>query len=122
MIEKTDKSFAILKDNAASVNEFNFTSTKAVVYDSWPILLSPQPKIKKTQAEWTARGSVVAKRPTKNSSENEKTKSALKFCPLKPAQELLKCNRQNKLEQNSNYQSMKVPPDNRILSLNSVAN
>ena len=60
--------------------------------------LSPQPKIKKTQAEWTARGSVVPRRPMKNSSENEKTKSALKFCPLKPAQELLKCNRQNKLE------------------------
>ena len=72
MIEKTDKSFAKLNDNAASVNEFNFTSTKAV-NDSWPMRLSPQPKIKKTQAEWTARGSVVVKRPTKNSSENEKT-------------------------------------------------
>ena len=61
----------------------------------------------------------------KNASESEKTKIALKFCPLKPAQELLKCNiqeRQNKLEQNSNYQSVKVPSENRILSLNSVAN
>ena len=84
-----------------------------------------QPKITKTQAERTARGSVVPKRPMKNSSESEKTKIALKFCPLKPAQELLKCNsqeRQNKLEQNSNYQSVKVPSENRILSLNSVAN
>ena len=80
--------------------------------------LSPQPKIKKTQAEWTTRGSVVPKRPMKNSSENEKTKIALKFCPLKPAQELLNCNsqeKQNKLERNSNYQSVKVPPENRIL-------
>ena len=87
--------------------------------------MCPQPKITKTQAEWTVRGSVVPKRPMKNSSESEKTKIALKFCPLKPAQELLKCNiqeRQNKLEQNSNYQSVKVPSENRILSLNSVAN
>ena len=87
--------------------------------------MCPQPKVTKTQAEWTARGSVVPKRPVKNSSESEKTKIALKFCPLKPAQELLKCNiqeRQNKLEQNSNYQSVKVPSENRILSLNSVAN
>ena len=61
----------------------------------------------------------------KNSNESEKTKIALKFCPLKPAQELLECNsqeRQNKLEQNSNHQSVKVPSENRILSLNSVAN
>ena len=87
--------------------------------------MCPQPKITKTQAEWTVRGSVVPKRPMKNSSESEKTKIALKFCPLKPAQELLKCNiqeRQNKLEQNSNYQSVKVPSEKRILSLNSVAN
>ena len=82
-------------------------------------------KITKTQAEWTARGSVVPKRPMKNSSENEKTKIALKFCPLKPAQDHLKCNsqeRQNKLEQNSNHQSVKVPSEKRIFSLNSVAN
>ena len=61
----------------------------------------------------------------KNSSENEKTKIAQKFCPVKPAQQHLKCNsqeRQNKLEQNSNHQSVKVPSENRILSLNSVAN
>ena len=123
-IAKTNKSFAILKDNAASVNELNFTSTKAVVNDS-PMQVCPQPKIKKTQAEWTARGCVVPKRPMKNSSENEKTKIARKICPVKPAQEHLKCNsqeRQNKLEQNSNHQSVKVPSKNRILSLNSVAN
>ena len=113
----------MLKDNVASVNELNFTSTKAVVNDS-PMQVCPQPKIKKTQAEWTARGCVVPKRPMKNSSENEKTKIARKICPVKPAQEHLKCNsqeRQNKLEQNSN-QSVKVPSKNRILSLNSVAN
>ena len=98
-------------DNAASVSELNFTSTKAVVNDS-PKQVCPQPKITKTQADWTERGSVVQKRPMKNSSENEKTKIALKFCPLKPAPELLKCNspeRQNKLERNSNYESVKVP-------------
>ena len=114
----------MLKDNVASVNELNFTSTKAVVNDS-PMQVCPQPKIKKTQAEWTARGCVVPKRPMKNSSENEKTKIAQKFCPAKPAQEHLKCNsqeRQNKLEQNSNHQSVKAPSENRILSLNSVAN
>ena len=69
----------------------------------------PQPKIKKTQAEWTARGCVVPKRPMKNSRENEKTKIEQKICPVKPAQEHLKCNsqeRQNKLEQNSNHQSV----------------
>ena len=115
----------MLKDNVASVNELNFTSTKAVVNDS-PMQVCPQPKIKKTQVEWTARGCVVPKRPMKNSSENEKTKIAQKICPVKPAQEHLKCNsqeRQNKLEQNSNHQSVKVPSGNRILSpLNSVAN
>ena len=115
----------MLKDNVASVNELNFTSTKAVVNYS-PMQVCPQPKIKKTQAEWTARGCVVPKRPMKNSSENEKTKIAQKICPVKPAQEHLKCNsqeRQNKLEQNSNHQSVKVPSGNRILSpLNSVAN
>ena len=114
----------MLKDNAASVNELNFTSTKAVVNDS-PMQVCPQPKIKKTQAEWTARGSVVPKRPMKNSSENEKTKTEQKFCPVKPAQEHFKCNSQerpNKLEQNSNHQSVKVLSENRILSLNSVAN
>ena len=115
----------MLKDNVASVNELNFTSTKAVVNYS-PMQVCPQPKIKKTQAEWTARGCVVPKRPMKNSSENEKTKIAQKICPIKPAQEHLKCNsqeRQNKLEQNSNHQSVKVPSGNRILSpLNSVAN
>jgi len=61
----------------------------------------------------------------KNSSENEKTKIGLKFCPVKPAQEHLKCNsqkRQNRLEQNSNHQSAKVTSENIILSLNSVAN
>ena len=87
--------------------------------------MCPQPKITKTQAEWTARGSVVPKRPMKNSGEDEKTKIALKFCPLKPAQDHLKCNgqeRQNKLEQNSNHQPVKVPSENRIFSLNSVAN
>ena len=123
-IEKTNKYFAVLKDNAASFNELNFTSTKAVASDS-PKKVCPQPKLTKTQTEWTARGSVVPKRPMKNSSENEKTKIALKFCPLKPAPELLKCNsqeRQNKLEQKSGYQSVKVPSENRILSLNSVAN
>ena len=88
-IEKTNESFAMLKDNAASVNELNFTSAKAVVNDS-PMQVCPQPKIKKTQAEWTARGSVVPKRPMKNFSENEKTKIAQKFCPVKPAQEHLK--------------------------------
>ena len=96
----------MLKDNVASVNELNFTSTKAVVNDS-PMQVCPQPKIKKTQVEWTARGCVVPKRP------------------IKPAQEHLKCNsqeRQNKLEQNSNHQSVKVPSENRILSLNSVTN
>ena len=115
----------MLKDNVASVNELNFTSTKAVVnYSSMQVC--PQPKIKKTQAEWTARGCVVPKRPMKNSGENEKTKIAQKICPIKPEQEHLKCNsqeRQNKLEQNSNHQSVKVPSGNRILSpLNSVAN
>ena len=85
----------------------------------------PQPKIKKTQVEWTAGGSVVPKSPIKNSSENEKTEIALIFCPVKPAQERLKCNsqeRQNKPEPNSNHQSVKVPSENRISLLNSVAN
>ena len=68
----------MLKDNVASVNELNFTSTKAVVNDS-----------PKTQAESTARGCVVPKRPMKNSSENEKTKIVQKICPVKPAQEHL---------------------------------
>ena len=95
-LEKTNKSFAVLKDNAASVNELNFTSTKAVASDS-PKQVCPQPKITKTQAEWTARGSVVPRRdPHENSSKNEKTKIALKFCPLKPAPELLKCNSQER--------------------------
>ena len=86
-------------------------SVNYILSDS-PKQVCPQPKITKTQAEWTARGSVVPKRPMKNSSENGKTKIALKFCPLKPAPELLKCNspeRQNKLERNSNYESVKVP-------------
>ena len=78
----------MLKDNVASVNELNFTSTKAVVNDS-PMQVCPQPKMKKTQAEWTARGCVVPKRPMKNSSENEKTKIPQKICPVKPAQEHL---------------------------------
>ena len=106
-IEKTNKPFAVLKDNAASVN-----ANANAVSDS-PKQVCPQPKITKTQAEWTARGSVVPKRPMKNSSENGKTKIALTFnCPLKPAPELLKCNspeRHNKLEPNSNYESVKVP-------------
>ena len=85
-----------------------------------------QPKIKKTQVEWTARReSVVPKRPMKNSSENEETEIALKFCPVKPAQEHWKFNsqeRQNKPEPNSNHQSLKVPSENRISLINSVAN
>ena len=85
----------------------------------------PQPKIKKTQVEWTACVSVVPKRPMKDSSENEETEIALKFCPVKPAQEQLKCNsqeRQNEPEPNSYHQSVKVPSENRISLLNSVAN
>ena len=85
----------------------------------------PQPKIKKTQVEWTARVSAAAKRPMKNSSENEETEIALKFCPVKSAQEHLKCNsqeRRNKPEPNSKHQSVKVPSENRISLINSVAN
>ena len=32
----------------------------------------------------------------KDSSENEETEIALKFCPVKPAQEHLKCNSEGK--------------------------
>ena len=53
----------MLKDNAASVNELNFTSTKAVVNPSW------------MDCAWVC----CPKRPMKNSSENEKTKIAQKF-------------------------------------------
>ena len=79
-------------------------------------------KLRKPKLNGLRVGLLSRRDPRKTPVRMKKTKSALKFCPLKPAQELLKCNRQNKLEQNSNYQSMKVPPDNRILSLNSVAN
>ena len=48
------------KDNAASVN-------------AGAMQVCPQPNIKKTQAEWTAR-LLSPKRPMKNSSENEKLK------------------------------------------------
>ena len=122
-IEKTNKSFAILKDNAASVNELNFTSTKAVVNDSPICRCVHNQKLRKPK--WTACVSVVPKRPMKDSSENEETEIALKFCPVKPAQEHLKCNsqeRQNEPEPNSNHQSVKVPSENRISLLNSVAN
>ena len=105
------------------MNYLNFTSTKAVVNDS-PMQVCPQPKIRKPKVSGLRVG-LLPKRPMKNSSENEKTKIVQKFCPVKQAQEHLKCNRQerqNKLEQNSNHQSVKVSSGNRILSLNSVAN